>query len=84
MADSQSQPASGASGASGSLDPIELQKALKGLDYPATRGALISAARDNRADDRIINALMRIPEQHYESPAKVSEAVAAHRDDPAR
>ncbi|MCA3206757.1 DUF2795 domain-containing protein [Cupriavidus sp.] len=71
-------------GNTGNTDPIKLQKALKGLDYPATRGALISAARDNQADDGIINALMRIPEKNYEDPTQVSEAVAAHRDDPAR
>ncbi|PLP98840.1 DUF2795 domain-containing protein [Cupriavidus pauculus] len=78
MADSKPQAPSG------SPDPTALQKALKGLDYPATRGALISTARDNHADDHIINALMRIPEQNYEGFTQVSEAVAAHQGDPAR
>lgn len=83
MADSKSQSSSDSAN-SNNPNPIALQKALKGMDYPATRGALISTARDNKADDSIINALMRIPERNYEDPAQVSEAVADHRDDPAR
>ncbi|WP_245001801.1 DUF2795 domain-containing protein [Cupriavidus pinatubonensis] len=58
--------------------PIALQKALKGVDYPATRGALVSAARESGADDEIVDALEAIPEKRYEDPAQVSEAVA-HR-----
>ena len=60
-------------------NPIALQKALKGVDYPATRGALVSAARDSGADDAIVDALEGIPEKRYEDPAQVSEAVAHHR-----
>lgn len=65
---------------SGQPNPIELQRALKGVDYPATRGALVSAARNAQADDTIVDALMRIPERNYEDPAQVSEAVAKHRE----
>ncbi|SOY59708.1 DUF2795 domain-containing protein [Cupriavidus taiwanensis] len=57
-------------------DPDALGQALRGLDYPATRGALISTARDNAADDAIVDALMGIPEQNYRNAAEVSEAVA--------
>jgi hypothetical protein len=60
-------------------NPIALQKALKGVDYPATRGALVSAARDSGADGAIVDALEGIPEKRYEDPAQVSEAVAHHR-----
>lgn len=60
-------------------NPIALQKALKGVGYPATRGALVSAARDSGADDAIVDALEGIPEKRYEDPAQVSEAVAHHR-----
>ena len=63
----------------GQPNPIELQRALKGMDYPATRGALISRAREAGADDSIVDALAQIPERNYEDPAQVSEAVADSR-----
>ncbi|CAG2147588.1 DUF2795 domain-containing protein [Cupriavidus plantarum] len=76
MADKQQQD--GGSGKEGKLNPIELQKALKGMDYPANRDALVSLAQKNGAKDDIIEALGRIPDRDYEDPAQVSEAVAHH------
>ncbi len=57
-------------------DPAALEQALRGLDYPATRGALVSTARDNNADDAIVDALLGIPEQNYRDAAEVAQAVA--------
>ncbi|SOZ38555.1 DUF2795 domain-containing protein [Cupriavidus neocaledonicus] len=59
-------------------DPAALEQALRGLDYPATRGALISTARDNHAEDAIVDALLGIPEQNYRDAAEVAQAVARH------
>lgn len=59
-------------------DPAALEQALRGLDYPATRGALISTARDNNADDAIVDALLGIPEQNYRDAGEVAQAVARH------
>ncbi|NUO88025.1 MAG: DUF2795 domain-containing protein [Cupriavidus sp.] len=59
-------------------DPAALEQALRGLDYPATRGALVSTARDNDADDAIVDALLGIPEQNYRDAAEVAQAVARH------
>ncbi|SOY66821.1 DUF2795 domain-containing protein [Cupriavidus taiwanensis] len=59
-------------------DPAALDQALRGLDYPATRGALVSTARDNNADDAIVDALLGIPERNYQDAAEVSAAVARH------
>ncbi|UDM53139.1 DUF2795 domain-containing protein [Cupriavidus sp. MP-37] len=59
-------------------DPAALEQALRGLDYPATRGALISTARDNNADDTIVDALLGIPEKNYGNAAEVAAAVARH------
>lgn len=56
-------------------NPIALQKALKGVDYPAGRDTLCSTAKDNGADDDILEALGRIDDRDYEDPAQVSEAV---------
>ncbi|MCP3722967.1 DUF2795 domain-containing protein [Paraburkholderia sp. CNPSo 3272] len=54
---------------------VEVQKALKGANYPADKNSLIDAARANGADDDVMKRLDALPEQEYQSPADVSKAV---------
>ncbi|CAM2989959.1 DUF2795 domain-containing protein [Cupriavidus taiwanensis] len=63
----------------GMPNPIELQRALKGVDYPASRDQLLDKAREAGADASITEALEGIPDREYEDPAQVSEAVAHKR-----
>lgn len=56
-------------------NPIDLQKHLAGVDYPADRDSLVKAARENGADDALIDQLQEIPERTYSGPDQVSEAV---------
>ncbi|SOZ39901.1 DUF2795 domain-containing protein [Cupriavidus neocaledonicus] len=65
--------------AAGMPNPIELQRALKGVDYPATREQLVDKAREAGADEAITRALEAIDDREYEDPAQVSEAVARGR-----
>ncbi|WP_433497211.1 DUF2795 domain-containing protein [Sphaerimonospora sp. CA-214678] len=60
-------------------NPIQLQKHLKGVDYPAGKSDLIQTARDHGADDNIINALERLPDRQYDGPNAVSKAVTEAR-----
>ncbi|HXD27137.1 MAG TPA: DUF2795 domain-containing protein [Arthrobacter sp.] len=55
-------------------NPIELQKALGGVDYPASVEDLVSAAEGNGADDSVLDALRALPDQEYDSPVQVTEA----------
>ncbi|WP_372698837.1 DUF2795 domain-containing protein [Arthrobacter sp. JSM 101049] len=55
-------------------NPVELQKALGGVDYPASVADLVSAAERNRADDSVLDALRGLPDQEYASPVEVNEA----------
>src|ERR687893_749761 len=48
------------------VDPIEVQKTLDGLDYPATKDDVVSHARAHGADDDIQSALERLPDREYE------------------
>lgn len=57
------------------MDPIKLQKALKGVSYPADRSTLVEAARGNGADDDVVRQLEGMGDGEYESPAKVNAAV---------
>ncbi|HEX7935230.1 MAG TPA: DUF2795 domain-containing protein [Paraburkholderia sp.] len=54
---------------------IDVQKALKGISYPADKTSLLDTARANQADDKVLDALQRLPDQKYGSPAEVSKGV---------
>ena len=56
--------------------PIELQKYLGGVDYPASRDDLVAAARDNGAPDDLVSALESSGTDSFDSPTDVSKAVA--------
>ncbi|CAL8480921.1 DUF2795 domain-containing protein [Caballeronia sp. S22] len=54
---------------------IEIQKALKGVDYPADKQAIIDTARKHGASDDVMSALDALPDQQFQTPAEVSRAV---------
>jgi hypothetical protein len=54
--------------------PIELQKYLGGVDYPADKQTLVDTARGNGADDDIVQTLQDLPFDRFNSPNDVSEA----------
>ncbi|SPL98565.1 unnamed protein product [[Actinomadura] parvosata subsp. kistnae] len=56
-------------------NPIDLQKHLSGVDYPASKDDLVQAARDHNASDDIVQALENMPDRQYDGPNAVSEAV---------
>ncbi|CAN0627880.1 DUF2795 domain-containing protein [Burkholderia multivorans] len=53
--------------------PIDVQKALKGMDYPASKVAIVQCAERAHADRRVIDALKRMSDREYGSPASVSK-----------
>ncbi|MEV0228790.1 DUF2795 domain-containing protein [Nonomuraea sp. NPDC050786] len=57
------------------INPIELQKHLGGVDYPASKQELVRAAREHNASQEIIKALESMPDREYDGPNAVSEAV---------
>jgi Protein of unknown function (DUF2795) len=57
-------------------NPIQIQKFLGGMDYPASRDALLAKAKDSGADDNVLQALEGIPDKEYDSPTAVSSAVS--------
>ncbi|GAB3611386.1 MULTISPECIES: DUF2795 domain-containing protein [Humibacter] len=57
-------------------NPIQVQKFLGGIDYPASKNTLVSTAEKQGADDNVLDALRGIPDKEYDGPNAVSEAVA--------
>ena len=54
---------------------IDVQKALKGADYPADKDALLELAKQNGADEDVMQALSALGDETFENPAAVSKAI---------
>ena len=57
--------------------PTEVQRYLKGVDYPATKDDLISTADENEAPDEVIEQLQSVNEEQFDGPEEVMEALEA-------
>lgn len=57
------------------MNPIQLQKFLGGIDYPADKRTLVDTARSNGADENVLNTLEQLPRDRFNSPNDVSEAI---------
>lgn len=57
------------------VNPIQLQKYLKGINYPVNRQQLLETARRNGADEDVCSTLSRLPDEQYGAPVDVSQAV---------
>jgi hypothetical protein len=55
------------------VSPIDIQKALKGMDYPATKEQILEHAKGG--DKEVLGALQKIDDREYEGPSGVSAAV---------
>ncbi|HEX6482703.1 MAG TPA: DUF2795 domain-containing protein [Ktedonobacteraceae bacterium] len=60
-----------------SVNPIQLEKYLKGVDYPANKNDLIKRAQQNGADQQVLETLKQLPDRSFEGPAGVSKAIGA-------
>ncbi|MBE9050048.1 DUF2795 domain-containing protein [Nostocales cyanobacterium LEGE 11386] len=57
-------------------NPVEIQKHLKGVDYPANKQELIQHAQSQGADRDVISILEQLPEnEEYESPTDLNKAI---------
>ena len=57
-------------------NPIQIQKFLAGVNYPADRSTLVSTAEKEGAEGEVLDALKNIPDKEYDGPTSVSSAVA--------
>lgn len=61
------------------VNPIQLQKFLRGVDYPARKEDLVAHARGRGADEEVLQTLEQLPMANFNSPNDVSEAVGKSR-----
>jgi hypothetical protein len=58
------------------INPIEVQRHLGGVDYPATKDEIVATASDNGASSDIIDALEAMDEEEFDDPSAVQAALA--------
>jgi hypothetical protein len=58
----------------GGESPANVQKHLKGADYPAGKNDLVKLARQNGAPKEVLDVLEQMPEQEYGGPQDVMKA----------
>ena len=57
------------------VSPIDIQKALSGMDYPAKKDDVVKHAESQGGSEEVLEALKDIGDQEYDTPAAVSKAV---------
>jgi hypothetical protein len=57
------------------VNPIDVQRALSGADYPADKNDLVERARHNGADDTLVKALHDAPQDRFDGPDQVQKAI---------
>ena len=55
------------------VNPIEVQKFLSGMDYPASKQEILDNAREQGADESVMSALEQIADREYDGPSGVSK-----------
>lgn len=62
------------------VNPIQIQKFLKGVDYPASKEALLENAKKLGADEKVCASLEQLPDEEFQTPAEVSQAFGKLRE----
>jgi hypothetical protein len=57
------------------VNPIEVQKHLSGVDYPAGKDQIIATAEENGAPQEVIEALQQMEGDQFDGPDDVMEAL---------
>ncbi len=57
------------------VNPVQVQKFLGGMDYPAGKEDLVEHAEQQDADEEVLDVLRRIPEREYDGPNAVSHEI---------
>lgn len=56
-------------------NPIEVQKHLGGIDYPASKADVVATAESNGAPQEIIDALQGMQAERFDGPDDVQAAL---------
>lgn len=57
------------------VNPIQVEKFLKGVNYPASKQDLLNCAKQEGADANVLDTLAHIPDKTYDGPVGISEEI---------
>jgi len=57
------------------VNPVQVQKDLKGVNYPVRKNDLLKHVHDQGGDESVRATLEHLSDKTYETPADVSEAI---------
>jgi hypothetical protein len=57
------------------VNPVQVQKFLGGLDYPAGKQDILKKAEQEGADENVRSTLEQIPDRQYDGPNAVSHEI---------
>jgi hypothetical protein len=58
------------------VNPVQVQKFLSGMNYPAGKKDIVSHAKSEGADSNVLGILNKLPKDaRYQTPADVSQAI---------
>jgi|GEM_PF-1850458 len=57
------------------VNPVQVQKYLKGVDYPCSTEELVNAAKSQGADENVISTLRQIPPMQFSSSDEVAGVI---------
>jgi hypothetical protein len=57
------------------VNPIQVQKYLSGMHYPANKDEIVDHAKSKGADKNIVDTLKQLPDDKFETPADVSKSI---------
>lgn len=56
-------------------NPVEVEKSLKGIDFPAKKQDLIKHAQQHGADQNVIETIKDLPREEFHTAADVTKAI---------
>ncbi len=57
------------------VNPIQVQKFLGGIDYPASKQDLLDTAKSQGADQNVMSTLKKLPDRKYDAPTDVTKEI---------
>jgi hypothetical protein len=60
-----------------SMNPAQLEKHLKGVNYPVSKAELVKQMERSGADESVCEVISSLPNQTYDSSAAVNRAISA-------
>lgn len=57
-----------------SVNAAQLEHAIKGIKFPASKGDLVKQAKNNKANDDVVKVIKDLPGRKFSSPIEVSKA----------